>query len=70
MPLLSGTLYSVSPDFKVTYEQSYNELAHATYDQKSNEQGWNYLYVNANEKYGLLDQHRGAGFIEGYVSYR
>jgi hypothetical protein len=30
----------------------------------------NYIYVYANGEKSLLDQHRGAGFIEGYMTYR
>jgi len=31
-----STLLSVSPDFTISYQTSYNELAHAYYDQKIN----------------------------------
>ncbi len=43
-----STLYSVSPDFKVTYEITHKELAHIYYDQKLNEDGTNYLNAYAN----------------------
>ncbi len=33
---VSGTLYSVSPDFTISYQQQGNELAHAYYDLKTN----------------------------------
>lgn len=64
------TLFSVSSDFKVSYEVTHNELAHAYYDQKLNEQGMNYISIYANAEKSLIDQHRGAGFIEGYTTYK
>lgn len=36
----------------------------------SMKKGWNYLHIYANGRKSLLEQHRGAGFLEGYVSYR
>jgi len=30
----------------------------------------NYLYVYGNGLKSLIDQHRGAGFLEGYATYR
>lgn len=45
---VGATLYSVSPDFRVSYETSHNELAHLYYDQKLNEHGTNYIYAYAN----------------------
>lgn len=70
LTLAFATLYSVSPDYQISYEISPNELAHATYDERIFEKGWNYLHVYANHRMGLLDQHRGAGFIEGYLEYK
>lgn len=70
LPLCSATLYSVSTDYKVTYQRSHDELAHCTYDMKANEQGWSYLAIFANGEKDLFEQHRGAGFLEGYVTYR
>ena len=29
----------------------------------------NYFYVYANGLKSLIDQHRGAGFLEGYTTY-
>jgi hypothetical protein len=68
--MVSGTLYSVSSDFTISYQKQGNELAHAYYDLKTNSEGWNYLNVYANGEKSLLEQHRGAGFLEGYVSYK
>ena len=65
--LAASTLYSVSPDFKITNTASPNELAHATYSQSIYEKGWNYLHIYANDQVGLLEQHRGAGYLEGYL---
>jgi hypothetical protein len=63
------TLFSVSSNFTVSYKQSQDELAHAYYDQKLNQHGMNYFYAYANGLKSLLDQHRGAGFLEGYTTY-
>lgn len=30
----------------------------------------NYLWVYANKQHSLLDQHRGAGYLEGYATYK
>lgn len=51
---VSGTLYSVSPDFTISYQKQENELAHAYYDLKTNSDGWNYLNVYANGQKTLL----------------
>jgi hypothetical protein len=59
----SSTLLSVSPDFTISYQSSFNELAHAYYDQKINSQGMNYFYAYANGLKSLVEQHRGAGFL-------
>ncbi len=67
---LNATLYSLQPDYTVTYQQSPTELAHCYYDLKHNTEGWNYLKIYANLNMDLLDQHRGAGFLEGYVTYK
>lgn len=66
----SATLLSVSPDFKITYEQTHSELAHIYYEQKLNEHGTNYIHIYANPEKTLLEQHQGAGFLEGYTTYR
>lgn len=58
-----GAMYSLQPDFSVTYQQTGNELAHCYYDQKQNSEGWNYLKIYANLNKDLFDQHRGAGFL-------
>jgi hypothetical protein len=60
---ISGALYSVQPDFKVTFQVATNELAHCYYDMKQNSEGWNYLKIYANLNKDLYDQHRGAGFL-------
>lgn len=59
----AATLFSVTPDYTVTFAQAHDELAHAYYDQKLNEHGMNYLYLYANGMKSLIDQHRGAGFL-------
>lgn len=59
----TATLYSVSSNFTVTFEKSYDELAHAEYEETLYETGWNYLHVYANGRKSLLEQHRGAGFL-------
>ena len=46
--LTVASLYSVSSDFQVSYEVSVNELAHATYEERVYEKGWNYLRIYAN----------------------
>lgn len=66
----TSTLYSVSSNFTVSYQTSYEELAHAEYEDTVYEKGWNYLHIYANGRKTLIEQHRGAGFLEGYVSYR
>jgi hypothetical protein len=66
----SGTLFSVGADFKVSYETSYGELAHIYYEQRLNDQGTNFIRVYANAERTLLEQHRGAGFLEGYTTYK
>ena len=68
--LSQATLLSVSPNYTVSYQVSHDELAHAYYDQKLNSQGMNYFYSYANGIKSLLDQHRGAGFLEGYATYQ
>ena len=65
-----STLYSVNDKYEVTFEKSYNELAHCTYEERIYEKGWNYLHIYANPQRNLLEQHRGAGFIEGYSTYK
>jgi len=59
----AATLISISPNYTISYQKSYDELAHIYYDQKMNEHGMNYLYVYGNSAVSLLDQHRGAGFL-------
>jgi hypothetical protein len=66
----TSTLFSVSANYKVTYEVTHDELAHIYYDQKLNEHGMNYIHAYANAEKSLLDQHRGVGFLEGYTTYR
>lgn len=34
------------------------------------ETGWNNLYVYANGEKSLMEQHRGAGFLEGYATFK
>jgi hypothetical protein len=63
------TLFSLSPNYTVSYETHYDELAHIHYEQHLNDHGMNYIYVYANSAVSLLDQHRGAGFLEGYTTY-
>lgn len=67
---VSSTLFSLSANFTVTYEQKYDELVHAYYDQKLFQQGTNSLFIYANPARSLLEQHRGVGFIEGYITYK
>lgn len=66
----AATLFSVSPNFTVSYQQTHDQLAHAYYDQKLNQHGMNYYYAYANGAKSLLDQHRGVGFLEGYTTYQ
>ena len=68
--LVHSTLYSVDSNFEVSFEISYSELAHATYEERIYEKGWNYLHIYASPHQNLLDQHRGAGFLEGYTTYK
>ena len=63
MLLASSTLYSVTSNFTITHEKSYEELAHAEYEETVYEKGWNYLHIYANGRKSLLEQHRGAGFL-------
>ena len=70
LTLAHSTLYSVNADFEVSFETSYSELAHATYEERIYEKGWNYLHIYASPHKNLVDQHRGAGFLEGYTTYR
>ena len=65
----AATLISVSTNYTISYQKSYDELAHIYYDQKLNQHGMNYLYVYGNSLKSLVDQHRGAGFLEGYATY-
>lgn len=58
-----GAMYSLQPDYTVTYQQSSDELAHCYYEQKHNSEGWNYLKIYANLNRDLLEQHQGAGFL-------
>ena len=51
---VSPTLFSVSVDYKVTFETSHDELAHIYYEQKLNEHGTNYIHVYANPQKSLL----------------
>lgn len=44
-------------------------MVYATYEVYAKEKGWNYLHIYANGQKGLLEQHRSAGYIEGYVTY-
>lgn len=67
---ISCALYSLQPDYTVTYQQTANELAHCYYDLKLNTEGWNYLKIYPNVNSDLMEQHRAAGFLEGYVSYK
>ena len=59
----SANLFSVNPDFTISYEVSSNELAHVYYDQRLFEDGMNYINIYANQDKTLLEQHRGAGFL-------
>lgn len=68
--ICSCTLFSVSTDFKITYDKTHNELAHAYYEQHLNEQGTNYIHIYTNPEKTLLEQHQGAGFLEGYTTYK
>ncbi len=66
---ISCAFYSLQPDYTVTYQKTAGQLAHCYYEQKHFSQGWNYLKIYANVDKDLIDQHRGAGFLEGYVTY-
>lgn len=70
MEVTSYTMYSVSPDYKVSLQKSYNELGHAYFSEKGLSTGWNYLNIYANAEVSLIDQHRAAGFLEGYTTYK
>jgi hypothetical protein len=48
------TLFSLSSNFTVTYQQKYDELVHAYYDQKIFQQGTNSLSIYANPDKSLL----------------
>ena len=65
----TSAIYSVNDRFEVSFDPTYDELAHVSYEQRIFEKGWNYLHAYGNPRKGLLDQHRGAGFLEGYVTY-
>jgi hypothetical protein len=67
---ISCALYSLQPDYTVTYQQTPNELAHCYYDLKINTEGWNYLKIYPNVNSDLMEQHRAAGFLEGYLTYK
>jgi hypothetical protein len=67
---LNAALYSLQPDYTVTFQPTLTELAHCYYDMKHYSEGWNYLKIYANVNSDLLDQHRGAGFLEGYLTYK
>lgn len=51
-----------------TLESHY--IAKASYRQCLHENGWNFLHISTNSDADLLDQHRGAGYIEGYLTYQ
>lgn len=61
--LANSTLYSVSSNFKVSFETTHDELAHIYYLQHLNDHGMNYIHAYANAEKSLLDQHRGVGFL-------
>lgn len=67
---MSCALYSLQPDYTVGYQQTPTELAHCYYDLKIQTEGWNYLKIYANLNKDLTEQHRAAGFLEGYVTYK
>ena len=68
--LSQSILISVSSNYSISYQVQHDELAHAYYDQKLSSQGMNYFYSYANRVKSLVDQHRGAGFLEGYTTYQ
>jgi hypothetical protein len=70
MQIVEPALFSVSSNFAIGSDRTYDELAFATYEEYSYEKGWNYLHIMANDRWNLLEQHRGAGFLEGYITYR
>ena len=71
LPMLtSATLYSVSPDYKISLQETHSQLAHAYYREQGFSTGWNYLHIYANAEVSLIDLHRGAGYLEGYTTFR
>ena len=66
----SPTIYSPSPGSKVSNTISPQELAHASFEEKIYETGWNHLHLYANPQRGLIEQHQGVGFLEGYLEYK
>lgn len=63
-------LYSVDKQFKISLQPSDTELAHCHYIEKVRESGWNRFYIYANPAVDLITQYRGAGFLEGYSTFK
>jgi hypothetical protein len=63
-------LYSITPEYKIVLQPTSTELAHCYYLEKIRESGWNRFYIHANPQVNMLDQYRGAGFLEGYATYK
>lgn len=68
--MCSSTYYSLLPNYTITYERSHDELGYANYVLNSYEKGWNFLQVYPSSRLPLTEQHRAAGFLEGYITYR
>ena len=65
----TATLFSLSPNYTISYSTSHSELAHAHYSQNLNTHGMNYLQIYTNPLVSTLEQHHAAGFLEGYTTY-
>jgi hypothetical protein len=63
-------VYSVDKNFEVTNKVQTYELGHADFEIGERQNGWNRLYIYTNPNVSPLEQHRAAGFLEGFATYR
>lgn len=70
LPIAQSEFYSLDQDYQVSSQPIPGELAHIRLLKTYQTIGWDQLYIYTNKLASPLDQHRAAGFLEGYATYK
>ena len=64
-----GEIYYLGPTYYISNVPLFDEIGHANFQQMGRQTGWDRLYIYTSPLANPLEQHRAAGFLEGYATY-